>query len=402
MSEKKGLGIRDLGLGKRGNERGAGQDEKAGMMRTRRGTTGFSLLEIMISVVILALGLLGLGALFPVVIRSQRLASDETYGAMAADTAVSMLKTMDFEKSLRPQPVPPPSPPLPEAVIYPPRNIWHLMRGYDDPDPTVPRDMRYLPSRMGGLGPPAPYQHGQWYVPPIDNVTNKVELGDGTLRNTMELPVTLRLYPQGSPNLAPPQYVWDVAVQRVDDGILDRARSATDFGNDASTDAVRVAVFVRRLDLRIRPAMNRTVYAVVADDATPNADRRRPVGVNNTTGLPTGDGSGNYAAPFTLPVEVRNNAMNQPERDRLYVPPTVTAEQWAMIRQPGQILVDNLGNIHTVRSSSETGALRWVVLEVEMPSSVARVRWADNVDVLNSVVLTPQVPVAVRVFRVEP
>lgn len=340
---------------------------------TRR---GFTLLEIMISVLILGLGLLGIGALFPVVIRSQRVAQDETYGAMAADTAIATIKAMDFESAL----------PTPRQL--PPRRIWPFIRGYYDTNGV------YQFSHMGGQA----YQHGQWFIPSIDNITNTVELGATTVPERMELPVSARLYPQGSPNLAPPQFVWDLAVQRIDDGVQD---TNTNPVNNAATDGVRVALFVRRLDLRMRPPSGGTIYAAIADDSLAAAQRLRPVGVAPATGLPSGDGTGDYAAPITLPVELRLDSMSRPERDRLYLGMGITTEQWAIVRQLGQKLVDNLGNIHTVTGSVESGGDRYVTLEGSVPTSVTTAIWPDGTPLLHEVVLTPQVPVAVRVFRVE-
>jgi Tfp pilus assembly protein PilV len=63
------------------------------MNRTRRSSfrtralAAFSLIEVLISVLVLALGLLGLGAMFPVIIRQQRQATDATLGTMAANAA---------------------------------------------------------------------------------------------------------------------------------------------------------------------------------------------------------------------------------------------------------------------------------------------------------------------------
>jgi prepilin-type N-terminal cleavage/methylation domain-containing protein len=57
--------------------------------RVRR---GFSLIEILVSILILALGLLGLGAVFPVVIREQRLASDNISGTIAGNNVRAVLR----------------------------------------------------------------------------------------------------------------------------------------------------------------------------------------------------------------------------------------------------------------------------------------------------------------------
>lgn len=53
--------------------------------------TAFSLIEILVSILILSLGLLGLGALFPVVIREQRTATDNVLGTIAGNNLRAMI-----------------------------------------------------------------------------------------------------------------------------------------------------------------------------------------------------------------------------------------------------------------------------------------------------------------------
>jgi len=240
------------------------------------------------------------------------------------------------------------------------------------------------------MGSPA-YQHGQWYIPDVDT-NNRLELdGDGTF---VRIPVSERLYPQGSPVAAPPQFVWDIAMNRVDDGIEDTVRNRVGgiAGNGAWTDAIRVVVFVRRLDIRLVAPIYRNLI-----DGT-----RRPVGVDATTGFPTNDGTGVYARPIRLDVEYRYNLPGQPDRNRLYIM-GASADEWTIVRQVGQKLVDNLGNIHTVSGWSDTGA-RYVTLESPVTTGVTDASWggAAGARVVNQVVLTPQIPAAVSVFRINP
>jgi len=340
---------------------------------------GFTILEVMISVLILGLGLLGLGALFPVVIRSQRQGADASYGAMAADSAKATIQNMDYESL------------LPPPYRLPPRDIWRAWR----------LDTTNNGPNSGGLNQPR-FQHGEWLVPNTDNATSATEFGiPGNYDYSFMLPVSQRLYPSGTSNGAQPQFVWDYAVHRVDDGVLDGTTTTTPFGvvtNDAANDAMEVVVFVRRLDIRIKVAPARNMYATLADGLLAAADHRLPVGVDNSTELPTNDGTGVYAKPIRVGVKFQYNPPAQAARDRLYIDTGVSANRWAMVRQVGQKLVDNLGNIHTVIGSSENGAVRYVTLESPMPSYVTAASRFE----ITEVVLTPQIPAAVSVFRIDP
>jgi prepilin-type N-terminal cleavage/methylation domain-containing protein len=53
---------------------------------------GFSLIEALMAVLILGIGLLGLGALLPVVMKQQRDSADQTFGTAAADRAMDTLR----------------------------------------------------------------------------------------------------------------------------------------------------------------------------------------------------------------------------------------------------------------------------------------------------------------------
>ena len=60
----------------------------------------FTLVEILISILILALGVLGLGALFPVIIREQRLGADATSGVFASNSSRAMLTGSEWASGL--------------------------------------------------------------------------------------------------------------------------------------------------------------------------------------------------------------------------------------------------------------------------------------------------------------
>jgi prepilin-type N-terminal cleavage/methylation domain-containing protein len=342
----------------------------------------FTLIEVLIAVLVLALGLLGLGAVFPVVVRAQRLSSEDIQGTNAASSARAFLAGYDFRSAM-----------VPWNVANQPdnRSFWLDLRN----DPVNGLN---LPS-SGPNSPSAP-DSGYWLSPAVDNITNATLVGAPAnnaqgrpLSSQVLIPVRERLFPQGAAGNPAPQFVWDIAVHRVPD-----FNGAT----DATRDDLEVAVFVRRLDPRIKTPAGMSVYQVLTGEAgagVPNGDRRRPVGVF-TSGvdaeLPTGDGTGDYARPITADVEYRYNPPGQAARDRLYMLPAVSEPAWRMVRQTGQKLVDNLGQVHTVRSWVADGSDRYVVLE-----SPVRVDPGSSV-LVQQVVFTPQVPASVFIHRIKP
>jgi hypothetical protein len=209
----------------------------------------------------------------------------------------------------------------------------------------------------------------------------------------VSIPVRERLLPLGAAGDPPPLFVWDAAVHRVSD---------FDTHTDSTHDDLELAVFVRRLDPRIKPPAGHTLYQVLTGERQGGvalANRRRPVAVlaaGPQVDLPAGDGVGNYAAPVTAEVEYRYNPPGEPARDRLYMFNNVTATKWQLIRQPGQKLVDNLGQVHTVREWVEDGSDRYVILEEPVRTL------ASSNGLIKQIVFTPQVPASVFVMRVKP
>lgn len=333
---------------------------------------GFSLIEVLIAVLILALGLLGIGAVFPAVIRHQRQGSDATFGLIAANAAAATVRSglgldADFW------------------------NQWKL----DE-----------LADRR--------YDGGQWLIPEIDSDNGELTLGDPNGVAFRLVDVAARLHPTPSSADSIPQFGWDVAVHRlVDPEVGGQARSGSDRDADAMDDPIQIAVFVRRLDVRIRPARNRTMWESLTDDGLPAGDRRVPFAVD-ANGFPTRDGHGNsgsgnprYSGPIKAGVRFLFDASDdvKNQRDRLY---KATGGgfggrdpnfYWTLLSLPGQRLVDNLGNVYTVISSgTDEDGDDFVRLSPEVPAYLT----ADAVATLREVVFTPQIPAAVVILTVEP
>ena len=216
-----------------------------GRARPRPGTAGgvgaFTLIEILIAIVVLALGLLGLAAVFPAVIAQQRAAIDETLGQSAATAAFAELTgggdSIDWGLLLS------------DAEFGRFDGGSGLVRDGEQ----VGLISRFWDSGLGGgsqavgeylndgtlvLGKvPLQFAFGTGPGPSAldlnnDGVDDSVgrRLANGTYEN-IEITSSARVFPALGTG-QPPVYVWDAAVRR---------ESATE---------VQIAIFVRRLGLQ--------------------------------------------------------------------------------------------------------------------------------------------------------
>ena len=108
---------------------------------------GFTLIEVLISIIILALGLLGIGVVFPVVIRQQRISTDEVRGVVEARSAAdAMLKRFELQN----------------------QDVWQRWRNYRQANP--------------GLNE---YRNGEWGIPAYDDDGTLTMKPDGAGGNNM-------------------------------------------------------------------------------------------------------------------------------------------------------------------------------------------------------------------------
>lgn len=301
----------------------------------------FSLVEILVAVIVLGLGLLGLAALFPVVIREQRIGTDNVTGVLVGNAARATLKTMNWD----------------QAATGSGANVWAALRDSADDDA--------LGGNGGDRGAGELNDLGRWVVPEVrTSVTSfyhpgSTMIGDpGTPTGRAGIQLGSRLYPsQGEP-----QFVWDIAVQRVSDFNL---------STPSQFDTVRCAVFVRRIDQRIRLAEGETLRSSLLSPATA-ANRRLPI-AENANGLPTGDGIGGGTVLRYGMLRTANVYGGQVIRDILRTTGSMNVgtggrgagtalivdtsrTDGAMLAQAGQKIVDNLGNVYTVaRVRTEEG-----------------------------------------------
>lgn len=441
--------------------------------QTRR---GFSLIEVLISIVILALGLLGLGVLFPVVIREQRLGTDQTAGVLVANNARAVLENTQF-RSWKPNGNPSAVTPQQVRDVFYSVNVWKELRdsasftGLNGPQDSA------RPTR----GREQIFEFGEWYIPTDAALGSVFGIGSVAMGDTgrplrpinasgtplpgaptgaccvlgtppalatctagltesaciataggrwvganttcqvdvcgpqySSLSLASRLYPM---DVSTPRYVWDFAVQRI-----------TDFNTNtlADQDGLRVAIFVRRVDPRIRTDQGVSLLRAFTDETLPVTSRRVPVGADATTGQPTLDGTDGSAGAWYSWIRVasvqfwfQDQATSDYRfRDRLYVPSLqpldgqFTAQQvYSYLKQPGQKLVDNLGNVYTVVGDGPAGNVPGVLGYIQIdPPVPARVETGRSFPAVNSkpeeraireVIYTPQIPVSVTTYEPE-
>lgn len=331
----------------------------------------FTLIEVMIAVIVLALGLLGLGAVFPVVVRAQRQSTEDTLGTAAINSARAFLSSYNYRSAMRP---------LPNGSPMDARNLWRAWRDDEDDGLNPPN------------GPSPSLEEGAWMVPAVSNTTGAVLLGVPANDCEVVIPVRERLFPLGAAGDPAPQFVWDVAIHRVSDFNED---------TDATFDDLELVVFVQRIDPRIKVPAAHNLYQVLTGEregGVTAANRRRAIGAFDTgpqLDFASGDGTGKYASLMVAEVELRPNSPAQPVRDRLYYLGPTTDAAWRIMRQPGQRLVDNMGQIHTVRSWSEDGPAH-VILET--PVKIA----PTTSEALQQVVFARQIPASVFIHRIKP
>jgi type II secretory pathway pseudopilin PulG len=320
-------------------------------MRTR--TRAFSLVEVLISIVVLALGLLGLAAVFPAVVSQQRQATDSVLGASAQNSVTTYLKgSFALNKASYPN--------SPAGGIIPDSNQrgWMLLAGNTAWSP---------PLAFPG------YLDGDFVMPTgnsgdpiaIDPATGKLTItglgGPGAWNpggtTSIDLPAAERLNPAPFTAGSQPLYVWDVAARRVAAGVTPNA------ANDRlglQDDSVQLAIFIRRIDTGIRKPIGRSLSDVLGGNV-PAADQRVPVAEDATSLRPTFDGMGggtapNYSNIHAISFDFHNYDVTNPDTtkqrfDRLRLDTSGNFPQLVpYVQQIGQKFVDSWGVVHTVSS----------------------------------------------------
>ncbi len=352
--------------------------------RTRASSCrAFSLVEVLISIVVLALGLVGLAAVFPVVVQQQRGVSDSIQGSSVERSAEDLIRG-NATLSLRADPTDTSSNSIWRdlvaeeitSTVWSPAGAWDTGTPVDD-----------LASAVRGLN--------------IVRSTGDLAVVSGAGSFTL-IPTRERLNPTPFTSRAEPRFVWDMAARRVeiraiDEQAGDRVATADRTETDREGDAVQVAVFARRIDSNIRAPRQGLAFALTR---TTGPDARLPVGAD-AVGRPTLDGRGTAAANNYATIQRITYEVQAVDGELIRLIPDESSELLAYARQIGQKFVDRSGVVRTVRElqTNAEGAITAVLIDPPMnPGTIAN----EQTDFGNlELLFTPQIPASVGVFTIQ-
>lgn len=371
---------------------------------------GFSLIEVLIGILVLALGLVGLAAVFPTVVRQQQVAADQSLGVSVGKSAVATLKkhrelsrTLSDANYLEGLNYPPLTTDTLDTTIDLERLVgwsiltwntqWSLDGSWDLPyegtSPTPTEPISIDPASGNCIIGSA----NGYYVRQVVNGTTfqddprKIRTGGIAIRTADRL----------VPNAETPRFVWDFVARRVDLG-------ERHLGTELRTyrdDGVQVVVFVRRIDPGIRVPTNGALRnEIVGGSATRVPVAASPTNVPTLDGLGGTGGVARYSIVQPLQFVFGSDA-NGPRYDLL----DLNGPEAALLpyaAQVGQRFVDQLGGVHKVVEVLEpvNPATRRVRLESAMRADYATA--APQPNGAMELIFVPQIPASVEVFSTSP
>lgn len=356
---------------------------------------GFSLVEVLIAVVVLALGVLGLAAIFPAVIAQQRAASDIVQSRGVVKIAQAVLARSDSPGAL-------PWAELEEDAIFSVGDgtvddgigaqdcgrqnyfgLWETEWNWDSGARDTVADMY---RRTGSI----PVYGGRRCV-----ITRS---GNRTFPNLV--PIHL---PVGSPvpaeslihvrervipstySGATPQFVWDVVARRAP-------------GPVARGGPLQGAIFVRRIDPNLRLPAGKSLSDVLLPKTAPTISdpavrpERFPLAVDQT-GRPVADdgrSDKSYAHPVSMLARAGTLQTGNVSSEVLFSGGVQV--QYNLAGQAGQLLLDNTGQVRRVVRPllDEAGRIRGAEVDPALSSA--------EVQTLRQIVYTPQIPSDIVIF----
>lgn len=330
---------------------------------------GFTLIEVLIAIVVLALGLLGLAAVFPVVVYQQREASGTVQG-ISVERSVGAWVHGHLGLNARS---------LPGTNLALPGNRlgWEMLYA----------DATFSPD-------------GDWVLPREQHAvlqqhvnTGVLTIGSGTFK--VNVPVGQRLFPSpyasggGVPQTGDePRFVWDLAARRIMQG------DASEFD-----DAVQIALFVRRVDASIRLPRGVSLSAALTGGSP--ANRRVPV-AEDGAGRPTNDGFGPQGNPVYS--QISSFTFEEPAGNLDVIRP-ISAGAFTALRpfasQVGQRFVDPDGVVHrVVELVPEANPTLPPLLRLSPAFTPEQIeRWRTSAQG-RRLLFTPQPPVAIEIMTV--